>query len=172
MIQLRNTKEFLIEWFKNPVIAANVPTANTNGLVGYQPTASGILDVLAAPFDLTVRGLVLAIGTVGAAGNSVTLKCAYRIRNGGNDLSGTTILTKDGIALDLSATPTVIPVAGTRILAPSVDQPPIIPIGSLIHMHYNETGTLGTATRPIVNPVGLIVRAVNSIDPRDIAYKH
>jgi hypothetical protein len=170
VIRLLNTNEFLIEWIKQPVIAAGNPTALTNGLSGYQPTASKILDAMNMPCDGLIRAFVFVINTVGAAGNSVDLKAAYRLRNGDYDLSGTTQLTADGLAIDLTQSPTFIPVAGTRIICPAISGAPQVKIGQQVHLFYTESGTAGTATRPIINPVGIIIRAGASIDPRDIAY--
>lgn len=172
MIRLVNKNEYMYCWQKQPVIAASNPTAVTNGLASYAPTASKICDVFGMPFDGNVVGLVLVVNTVGTAGNSTDLKCAYRMRNGGYDLAGTTVLTEDAVAMDISLTPDLIPVAGTRIVVGALANQAPIPLGSLVHLHYNESGTAGTATRPIVNPVGVILRALGNIDPRDIGSKH
>jgi hypothetical protein len=170
-IRLVSKNEYFFPWAT--LLQAVDPTApgNTTG-IARQPTASKILDVFGMPFDGIVKALVMVINTVGAAGNSTDLKCAYRIRNGGLTLAGTTLVTEDALALDISATPDLIPVAGTRLIAGGLAGQANIPIGSQIHLHYNETGTIGTGTRPIVNPVGLILQAAGNIDPRDISSKH
>ncbi|HKQ98857.1 MAG TPA: hypothetical protein VJV75_13355 [Candidatus Polarisedimenticolia bacterium] len=175
MIRLVNRNEWFIPWMKQPVIASNNPTAVTNALVGYAPTASKICDVVQVPFDCLVLALVGVINTIGVAGNSTDLKCAYRLRDGGYDLAGTTIVTDDLKAMDLNlgaSDPARIPAAGTRIVAGGLSNQAVIEIGSLLHLHYNETGTLGTATRPIMNPVGVVLKAIGNVDPRDISSKH
>jgi len=172
MIRLQNANEFLLP-FAVDAAGALDPGAPAIGNVTLrlQPTSSKATPLIVpAPCDLQVLALALAIGTVGAVGNSVDFRARYKVVRAAFDGTIGADITAAVDALNCTTGSVFVGVAGSRLIAPAVDPKVVIPYGTLMQVSYVESGTIGTATRPIVIPVGLIIRAAASIDPRDPAY--
>jgi len=174
MIRLVSQNQFLAEFGVSSAGALD-PSAPAIGNVTLrlQPTASKATPLLMAmPFDGEVHGLVMAVGTVGAAGNSTTFICQYKVVRAGFDGTIGADITGLLTALDCRTASLSVPVAGTRLIASAVSPTPVLPLGTIIQVSYVETGTIGTATRPIVIPVGIVLKAAANIDPRNMSSKH
>lgn len=174
MIRLQNANEFLLPFAVDNAGALDpAAPAIPNVTLRLQPTASKATPLIyPAPFDLQVLALALAIGTVGAVGNSTTFFTQYKAVLAGFDGTIGVDLTQLVAALDCRAASLFVGVAGSRLIAPAVSPRVIVMQGQLIQVSYVEGGAIGTATRPIVTPLGLVVRAEASIDPRDADYNN
>lgn len=174
MIRLENMNEYLIEFgVSNGGSLDPAAPAAPNVTLRLQPTASKALPpIVAAPFDMRVLALAMCIGTAGAVGNSTTFFAQYKLVRSGFDGTVGADITNLLTALDCRTASVSVPAAGTRLIASAVEPLVVIPYGTLIQLSYLETGTIGTATRPIVIPVGIICRAAASIDPRNPANFH
>ena len=172
MIRLQNANEFLLEFGVSSGGALDpAAPAVPNVTLRLQPTSSKATPLIVpAPCDLQVLALALAVGTVGAVGNSVDFRSRYKLVRSGFDGTIGADITALVDALNCTTGSVFIGVAGSRLIAPAVDPKVIIPYGTLMQVSYVESGTIGTATRPIVVPVGIVIRAQASIDPRDSAY--
>lgn len=170
-IRLENKNEFLFPMMALLNAADGTPSATTT--VRRQPTSAKDQDSFAMPFDGQLLAAVFVISTIGVAGDSVDLKIGYHVRDGGLDFFGSTVLTADAVAMDLNLAagdPNRIPAAGRRIISHALSPMPVLPIGRILKLRHTQSGTLGTATRPFVTPVGIIVRATGSVDPRSSMY--
>jgi len=172
MIRLANANQFLLEFgvSSGGSLDPAAPAA-PNVTLRLQPTSSKATPIiLAAPCDLQVLALALAIGTVGAVGNSVDFRARYKVVRSGFDGTIGADITSLVDALNCTTGSVFVGVAGSRLIAPAIDPKAIVPLGTLLQVSYVESGTIGTATRPIVVPIGLVIQAQASIDPRDSAY--
>jgi hypothetical protein len=174
LIRLQNQNEYLLEFGVSSAGALDAAApAVPNVTLRLQPTSSKATQLIVpAPVDLQVLALAMTIGTVGAVGNSTTFFTQYKVVRSGFDGTVGADITALLMALDCRTASLYVPAAGVRLIAPAIDPKVVIPQGTLMQVSYVETGTIGTATRPIVIPVGIVVRAAASMDPRDPDYSH
>ena len=168
-IQLKNKREYFIPFFRahTPSLTPTTLSASVGARMQLAADSGGLFH---APmwFHGRLKALFASISTAGAAGNSTDLKEVYRMLNGGVAAGGTTVMSADIVALDLNTTPDTIPAAGTILKASGVQgaDSRFVP-GDILIMTFDTSGTLGTATRPIIVPLGITVEAFASIDPED-----
>lgn len=166
MIQLRNRNEWLIPFLtQSPNTDPAALTAATIQGV-WAPTATKVLSSWVAFFNGQVRSLVMMVAVAGAKGNSADIKNKYTLNNKGIDFAtGPTVMTDDLVPLDVNPTPNIIVPAGTKLSVAGISGADTFRIGDILAVQFTETGTAGTATRPKMNPLGIIVRAFGNISP-------
>jgi hypothetical protein len=130
-----------------------------------QPTADKDVAAVVAPCNGYVKALVIAVVTAGAAGSSTDLKEEYWVKNGGLAGAGTVQLTKKIAATDLTQTPDYLPAAGTKLVGVAVEPAPKVLMGDTLFVTFDTSGTIGTATRPVVKLIGIVMVADGNIDP-------
>ncbi len=130
----------------------------------HAPVASAVIARAVAPRDGKVKGLVVAIAVAGTTpAGSADFKQAVRCRDAGAGGAGTTVITEDAVLGNWATD--VLPAAGTRIVAAGLSAAAPLQAGDIIDIHYNETGTVGTAVRATFNIIGILYEAADHLDP-------
>lgn len=171
MIRLVSKNEWLYT-FSQFVLSLNgaAPAAATT--LRWQPVSARILAVFPMPFNGLVTGLVMRPAVIATLGNSVDIKCMYRVKNGGSDLAGAGIggasisVTEDLVPFDAAAG--ILSPVNQKMIAFGKSGQAVNNIGDLMYIDYTETGTIGTAVRPIMIPVGIVGVAIGNISPLNI----
>lgn len=130
----------------------------------HAPGASAVIARAVAPTRGKVKGLVVCIAVAGTTpAGSADFKQALRCRDANAPGTGTTVITDDAVLGDWATD--ILPAAGTILKALGLASAAALDQGDIIDVHYNETGTLGTAVRATFSIVGIVFEAAAHVDP-------
>lgn len=171
-IRLVNQREDLVPVGVKFAAGANPTALAITDMGRYQPTATKILAAVQVPGRGVYAGGAIVVCVAGAKGASADLKCQYRIKRVDQNFGNAVVLSGLATPLDVTTTPVLAPVAGTRLTMPALSASPApLLLNDYIVFEYVESGTFNADTRPIIALVSLKWRAIANLDPEDIGNK-
>ena len=166
-IRLANQRQVLIEMSIMDTSAD--PTARGATTCGVlQPTGDKAgIGACIAPFNGKVVAWVGVIAAAGVANTGTALKEEWWLENKGVAFGGSTQASDKAVTVDLSLTPDYIPALGETLVVPGVSGANgRVRTGDVLSFVFDTIGTIGDSTRPKFTPIGIILEADVTVDPR------